>query len=384
MTGDQFIPSTVNKKLSLVSDDGESQRPTEKCARSPGLRKEFQERIPELLDLECVMRKYPELLEVRIEQKLVWRERELPLYSITLGSRAANAPTVLMTAGMHGIERIGTQVLIAWLKVLLERLGWDKNLQRELSQVQLVVMPILNPVGMYLNRRCNGNGVDLNRNAPIEAQDGIQLLGGGHRLSSFLPWYRGHKDQAMEAENLALEAVIKRQIINRPMALSLDLHSGFGTQDRLWFPYAYRRKPIDNIAHFVALKNLWERTYPHHTYVFEPQSIHYLSHGDVWDYFYRQHRHIQQTTAKKNRPDYFLPLTLEMGSWAWVKKRPRQLFNFAGLFNPQMKHRHSRVLRSHIILLDFIIAAALNSDSWLPDDQHSALFEQTADSLWFS
>ncbi|HTF83780.1 MAG TPA: zinc carboxypeptidase, partial [Cellvibrio sp.] len=72
------------------------------------------------------------------------------------------------------------------------------------------------------------------------------------------------------------------------------------------------------------------------------------------------------------------------GSWAWVKKRPRQLLNFAGLFNPQMKHRHARVLRRHILLLDFMLAAALNSNNWLPDKQQAALLTQTAQSLWFS
>jgi hypothetical protein len=38
----------------------------------------------------------------------------------------------------------------------------------------------------------------------------------------------------------------------------------------------------------------------------------------------------------------FIPLTLEMGSWAWVRKNLRQLFNFPSYFNPQKTHRHQR------------------------------------------
>lgn len=344
--------------------------------RSPVLRKEFKQRIPELLELERLMRQYPDVLSAQVEHRLLWQEREFPIYSLTLGNHLANAPTLLLTGGMHGIERIGSQVLIAWLQTLLERLRWDSGLQQQLNRVQLVLMPILNPVGMYLNRRSNGRGIDLNRNAPIEAEETVSWLGGGHRLSSILPWYRGRQGVPMEAENLALEQVMKRQIFNRPIALVLDLHSGFGMHDRLWFPYACRRTPIDNIEQYVALKMLWERTYPNHTYLFEPQAIHYLSHGDMWDYFY-QH-------SRDHYNHHFLPLTLEMGSWAWVKKRPRQLFNLAGLFNPQIQHRHSRVLRRHLLLLDFMLAAAINSENWLPDSKQAALFAQTANNLWFS
>lgn len=343
--------------------------------RSAALQQDLNQKIPELVELECLIGQHPRHLNVRTEIVLECAQHQLPLYSLTLGSSAANAPTILFTGGMHGIERIGSQVLIAWLHTLLERLEWDAHLQHQLTQIQLVVLPILNPVGMYLNQRANGNGVDLNRNAPIDAEGTVPLLGGGHRLGPFLPWYRGRKRGQMEAENLALEQVLQRQIFNRPFAATIDLHSGLGMQDRLWFPHAYRKKAIGNIAEYVALKMLWERSYPNHTYIFEPQSIHYLSHGDLWDYFYYQSRAQQQA--------HFLPLTLEMGSWMWVKKSPRQLFSFAGLFNPQMQHRRTRVLRRHLVLLDFMLAATLNHQHWLPDQTQAARLTQTAGSLWF-
>ena len=344
--------------------------------RSVELRRDLKQKIPELLELERLIRQYPQHIEARTETLLDCAEHQLPLYSLTLGSRAVNAPTLLLTGGIHGIERIGSQVLIAWLHTLLERLQWDAGLQHQLQQLQLVIMPILNPVGMYLNQRANGNGVDLNRNAPIDAEGRVPLLGGGHRLGPFLPWYRGRKRGQMEAENIALEQVLQRQVFNRPFTTVVDLHSGLGMQDRLWFPHAYRKKAIGNIADYVALKMLWERSYPNHTYLFEPQSLHYLSHGDLWDYFYYQSR-------AQNQP-HFLPLTLEMGSWMWVKKSPRQLFNMAGLFNPQTQHRHTRVLRRHIVLLDFMLAATLNHRNWLPNAQQTGIFTQTAKSLWFS
>ena len=344
--------------------------------RSPELRREFKQKIPELLELERLLRQHAPLLRVRSEIDLAMGDKQFPLYSLTLGSNSQDAPTLLLTGGMHGIERIGSQVLLAWLYTLLQRLQWDTGLQQQLERIQLVLVPILNPVGMYLNQRANGQGVDLNRNAPIDAEGPVPLLGGGHRLGAFLPWYRGRKRGQMEPENIALEKLLQRQVFNRPFCATLDLHSGLGMQDRLWFPHAYRKQPISCVADYVALKLLWERNYPNHTYVFEPQSIHYLSHGDLWDYFYYQSRAQQQP--------HFLPLTLEMGSWLWVKKSPRQLFNWAGLFNPQMRHRQARVLRRHLLLLDFMLAATINYQQWLPDSKQRELLTQTARSLWFT
>jgi len=343
--------------------------------RSPALRKEFKQRLPELLKLERLMRQHPEWLQVKLEQQLEWRGRDFPIYSISLGNPDTDLPVVLLTGGVHGVERIGSQVLIAWLQTLLTRLDWDESLRTLLQRLHLVLVPLVNPVGMFCNSRCNGNGVDLNRNAPVEAEAEVPWLGGGHRLGPWLPWYRGSVGAPMEVENVVLERLVRRQVLNHPLALVLDLHSGFGMRDRLWLPYANCREPIDNIANYFAFKMLWERTYPHHDYLIEPQSLNYLSHGDLWDYFYLQ--------AQAGGHCNFMPLTLEMGSWAWVKKRPRQLLNFAGLFNPQLHHRHARVLRRHLLLLDFFLAAAVNAGAWLPDAKQRAVMEQSAHNLWF-
>ena len=90
----------------------------------------------------------------------------------------------------------------------------------------------------------------------------------------------------------------------------------------------------------------------------EPQSRQYLTHGDLWDHLY------MRACA---RPDaVFLPLTLEMGSWLWIKKNPRQLLSRHGFFNPLIDHRHQRVLRRHLPWLDFISRAACSHERWLP------------------
>lgn len=343
--------------------------------RAPQERKRLKQSLPELLWLERLINAYHHIMSVKTEGTLSWQGTTLPFYSISLGNcHDKSVPTFLLTGGVHGIERIGSQVLLAWLQSLLNRMEWDSALQAKLAKVHLVLVPMVNPVGMYSNRRANGNGVDLNRNAPIDADGKTPLLVGGHRLGPRLPWYRGTVGEAMEPENALLQSVVRREAFSRPLALSLDLHSGFGMHDRVWFPYAYRQKLIGSIENYLALKLLWERCFPHHNYVIEPQCLHYLSHGDLWDYFYQQAKQIKNHT--------FIPLTLEMGSWAWVKKRPFQIFNVAGIFHPQKAHRHARVLRRHMALMDFLVSATIDHAQWMPVNEQKKVLKQAANVLW--
>jgi hypothetical protein len=100
---------------------------------------------------------------------------------------------------------------------------------------------------------------------------------------------------------------------------------------------------MTHLAEVQALKSIFVQSNSYHRYVIEPQSAQYLAHGDLWDYLYLQ---------ALVQPDHiFLPLTLEMGSWLWVKKNPRQLFSRHGIFNPLIEHRQQRVLRQHQLLL---------------------------------
>ena len=138
----------------------------------------------------------------------------------------------------------------------------------------------------------------------------------------------------------------------------MDCHSGFGVRDRIWFPYAHTRRPIAQLAELRALSDLLQETLCNHRYVFEPQSSQYLAHGDLWD-----HLHLQ---SRAHPERIFLPMTLELGSWAWVKKNPRQLFSPLGIFNPLIEHRQRRVLRGHLSLLEFLVHAACSHRNWLP------------------
>lgn len=300
--------------------------------------------------------------------------RPLPVHVIQIGDPDPARPAVGFFGGVHGLERIGSRVVIAFLDHLVARLEWDDSLQHLLSRVNLVFMPIVNPGGMLRDLRSNPNGVDLMRNAPVDALDPAPFLVAGHRISRHLPWYRGRAGQAMEAESAALCACVERLLHGRPLSLALDCHSGFGMRDRIWFPHAHRRAPIEVLPELEALHAIFAASQVRHPYLIEPQSRQYLAHGDLWD-------HLVLRAAA--RSGVFLPLTLEMGSWIWVKKNVRQLFSRAGIFNPLITHREQRVLRRHLPLLDFLVRAAASHAQWLPAGDEREGRRRAALARWY-
>jgi hypothetical protein len=301
--------------------------------------------------------------------------RRFPVYAITMGSTDPNHPSIGFFGGVHGLERIGSVVVLAFLENLVARLAWDDALVQKLERVRVVFMPIVNPAGMWRGTRANGHGIDLMRNAPIDAVERVPLMVGGQRWSARLPWYRGAAGEPMQAESEALCQVVRQEMLGRRFSVALDCHSGFGTHDRIWFPYAYRTQAIEHLAEIQALKTIFDQSHPQHRYLFEPQSLQYLAHGDLWDYLYRD----SLSTAHQ----VFLPLTLEMGSWRWVRKNPRQMFSRHGIFNPLITHREQRVIRRHMAWMDFLLRATSSFARWLPDEPARAGLVDQARKQWY-
>ena len=331
--------------------------------------------LPELIELERIIEDGGEHLDVRRVCEVDAAGGRFPVYALGLGNRSRDVPAAGFFGGIHGLERIGTQVVLVFLGSLLARLRWDSVLNRQLESVRLVFMPLVNPGGMWAGTRCNPHGVDLMRNAPIEAHERVPFMLGGQRLSDRLPWYRGRLGAPMEAESQAVCRVVTEELLGREFSIALDCHSGFGIRDRIWFPYAHTVMPIHHLPEVHALQTLFDQTYPHHNYVFEPQSRQYLAHGDLWDHLY------SQASAEPRR--VFLPLTLEMGSWLWVKKSPRQILSRRGMFNPLPIHRLQRVLRRHLLWLDFLSRAATGYRLWLPRDAERMAHHERAVARWY-
>jgi hypothetical protein len=282
----------------------------------------------------------------------------LPVIGVTLGNPDPRVPALGFIGGVHGLERIGAQVVLAYLGSLVRRLRWDMSLHQQLESLRLVFLPVVNPGGVLAGSRANPQGVDLMRNAPQDADRGVPFLVGGHRLTRQLPYYRGPAGAPLQVESEALCRFVREELLGRPISVAIDFHSGFGLRDRIWFPYARTRRPMHHLAEIHALCEVLDQCLSPHPYVMEPQSRHYLTHGDLWDHLYDESLSLDR--------GIFLPMTLEMGSWLWVKKNPRQLLSRHGMFNPLIEHRQQRVLRRHMAWMDFMTRATQSALRWLP------------------
>lgn len=280
---------------------------------------------------------------------------EFPIRSVVLGTKDPSAPTLGLFGGVHGLERIGSQIIISFLNSLHHQLTWDKELRKSFENFRIVSIPVVNPGGLAQSSRCNPNGVDLMRNAPVEASGKTYPLVAGHRFSPKLPWYRGQKG-VLEKESQVLIDFVKKEMFTSVVSIALDVHSGFGMKDQIWYPFAKSKETFPLEKEALNLKGLLDCSYPKHIYKFEGQSDNYITHGDLWDYMFELHE------GNKN---FFLPLTLELGSWSWIRKNPLQFFSKVGLFHPVKEHRHARIMRRHILFLDLLSRAVKNPETWI-------------------
>jgi len=338
---------------------------------------EIAQHLPELLQLESLIERGGKHLRARVLTEITVEEHQLPIWCIEIGSAANDVPAVGYFGGVHGMERIGTQVLLAYLHTLVERLHWDSGFHQMLERVRLVFVPMLNPGGLWLSTRANPSGVDLMRNAPVDASGSVPFLVGGQRISKHLPWYRGAVDEPLQPEAATLFKIVRESLHSAPFSLAMDCHSGFGFRDRIWFPYARVDQPAPNLPDAFAVRALFNQTYPHHSfYIMEPQSVSYTTHGDLWDCLYDEY-------LQSGKGGTFLPFTLEMGSWLWVKKNPRQFFSWIGHFNPILPHRLERVLRRHLTLLDFLLEAAVSHKGWQPEGELRETYMALGKERWY-
>ncbi len=329
----------------------------------------------QLTELQHLVEGAPRQADVSVVCQVDAGGRTFPVYSVAIGNRSPGVPAVGFFGGVHGLECIGADVVIGYLRSILDRLAWDNLLTLQLDRMRMVFMPIVNPGGLWLGTRANPHGVDLMRNAPIESAEAAPNLLCGQRISARLPWYRGEAGAPMEAESQAVCRVAEAELLSHEFSLSVDCHSGFGARDRLWFPYAHTARPVSHLAELHAFSHLLDRGHPHHRYMVEPQSRQYLAHGDLWDHLYAQ--------ACALGRGVFLPLTLEMGSWLWVRKNPRQCLSRHGFFNPLIPHRRERVVRRHLGGLDFVARAACSHAEWIPAGDARALHREQALDLWY-
>ncbi len=121
---------------------------------------------------------------------------------------------VLLLAGVHGDEIEGIRLLQRWVSQqfpdLSPDLAWDPA---PFQSLDLWAIPCVNPDGVALQHRCNGRGVDLNRNLP--SRDWIPTV--------LNPRYPPGPEAGSELETQLLVHLIE---VLQPKAI-VSLHSAF-------------------------------------------------------------------------------------------------------------------------------------------------------------
>ncbi|MCB1177934.1 MAG: carboxypeptidase [Leptospiraceae bacterium] len=269
-----------------------------------------------------------------------------PIYGLEIGKPSSFEKNVVgFVAGVHGLETIGIRILFDFLEHLLY--PGNKSFLPELHSGKLGIacIPILNPGGVVLKSRANPAGVDLMRNSNVEAEKPVKFFG-GQSFSAKLPYFRG---KAIQPENRVLLNFVKKYFypLNQNIIPVLDIHSGFGTIDNVWWPYAYTKDKCPDDSLYSKLSKILKDDCYHLHLKYGPQSEIYTTHGDIWDKIYLEFQ------EKSNNSSKLLPWTLEVGTWSDIKSDPWKIFRKRGIFNPSQMNKHTYIKNYRYFLRDF-------------------------------
>jgi hypothetical protein len=174
--------------------------------------------------LEAAHAAFPDITQL---EQIGTSHLEHPIWALRIGDADDdNEPTVLIDAAHHGSELLSTEYALDVVNQLLGSYGKDKRITHWVDELDLWVVPLVNPDGnhAFVHKthwagRKNGRdidddgelgpweGVDLNRNYPFRWGS---LGEAGSRSYPLHYWYRG-TDGGSEPEVQAMMALAERE-----------------------------------------------------------------------------------------------------------------------------------------------------------------------------
>ncbi len=121
---------------------------------------------------------YPELCHVEsigssVEGREIWAVKISD--NVTVDE---TEPEVRFVAAMHGDEPPAMELCLSFIERLLSSYPDDARVERIVDNVELWVIPLLNPDGFAAGTRYNADGIDLNRSFPDRIQDPVNTTTG--------------------------------------------------------------------------------------------------------------------------------------------------------------------------------------------------------------
>jgi len=299
----------------------------------------------ELLQLKRLERSFGDVVIMEEIGEVDYKGYRTPINAFFISHKPKpELPTIAFFSCFHGVEWIGGRVLVNFIEHLVREIKWDEDIKNLTEKVNICGIPIVNPVGRIEGYRSNGNGIDLMRNAPVRSEHAIPLLG-GQKLSRHLPWYMG---EGLEKENEIVVKFLHDYVFPSNFKMTIDIHSSFLRNSRIWIPYASGKKlPSKEAAVFRQLRKTLNGIYKYNPYKYEKQEHIYTTHGDFWDYKFDRHNEVYDGT--------YLPVTLEISSRDWTIKNFLKHWSMESLFSPFDRKESNAEYIKHIMVFDFLI-----------------------------
>jgi len=121
--------------------------------------------------LQNIANEYPEITQLMsIGQSVQGRELWVMNISDNPGINEIE-PEFKYVANMHGDEVVGRELSLNLIEWLCENYSTDPRATHLVNNVDIFIMPSMNPDGFEMGSRYNANGVDLNRDFPDQFDD---------------------------------------------------------------------------------------------------------------------------------------------------------------------------------------------------------------------
>ncbi len=103
-------------------------------------------------------------------------------------------PAFKYVANMHGDEKVGTENVLRLIDWLTDRYGTDARVTRLVDNLEIWLMPSMNPDGNVLSQRYNAAGVELNRDFPDKWNDPVNTTDGrAVETAHLMNWQFAHQ-----------------------------------------------------------------------------------------------------------------------------------------------------------------------------------------------
>ena len=116
-------------------------------------------------------------------------------------------PAFKFVANMHGDEKVGTENVLRLIDWLTDRYATDTRVRRLVDNLEIWIMPSMNPDGNVLSQRYNAAGVDLNRDFPDKWNDPVNTTAGRAKETGLVMTWQFANQTALSA-NLHGGAVV--------------------------------------------------------------------------------------------------------------------------------------------------------------------------------